>query len=100
MRIFSREIVHGWIDQGKISYARNGSVIVRLSIQDVPDWDIEAIITSFRIHQLTYEESKTERVVDPQTVLTWQRPSSGKEHWHNARERVSGKNLHDDTKRF
>ena len=89
MKIYSREVVHGWIDHGKIAYALNGSVIVRLSMLDVPDWDIEAIITSFKIHQLTYEESKIERVVDPQTVLTWQRPSSGKQHWHNARNRIS-----------
>ena len=100
MKIYSREVVHGWIDHGKIAYALNGSVIVRLSMLDVPDWDIEAIITSFKIHQLTYEESKTERVVDPQTVLTWQRPSSGKEHWHNARNRVSREISNDDAKRF
>lgn len=100
MKIYSREIVHAWIKAGKISYALNGTVRVELSKLDVPDWDIEAIITSFRIHQLTYEESKTERVVDPQTVLTWQRPSSGKEHWHNARERVLFDKSDNDAKRF
>ena len=100
MKIYSREMVHQWIDDGKISYAWNGSVIVRLSMLDVPDWDIEAIITSFKIHQLTYEENKTERVVDPQTVLTWQRPTSGKQHWHNARNRKSCETSHDDAKRF
>lgn len=98
MRIFSREIVHAWIKAGKISYALNGTVRVELSKLDVPDWDIQAIITSFRIHALTYDESKDERVVDPQTVLTWQRPSSEKEHWHNARVRKLGGNPHNDAK--
>lgn len=69
---------------GKLAIAYNGTVIVKLRAEEFDGFTIEEIITGFLINYSKYiHEEDVE--LEPQTTLTWQRPSSNRQHWHNAK---------------
>jgi len=93
MKIISKKIIHVWIKDRKLMYARNGSVIIHMRKEEFNGYSIEELITSFRIHHTTYVETEINEV-DPQTRMTHQSPSSNKEWWHNAKTRLEWESAH------
>ena len=83
--------IHDKMKAGKLAIAYNGSVIVKLRAEEFDGFNIEEITTGFLIHFSKYihELSREDVVIEPQTKLTWQRPSSNSEHWHNARNKAT-----------
>ncbi len=96
MKIIERKVIHGWIKDSKLMYALNGSVIIHMRKEEFDGFTIEELITSFRIHHITYVEAKTNEV-DPQTRLTNRRPTSGQQHWWSAKTRLEWKKLDNDS---
>lgn len=78
----------GWIHDkmklGKLAIAYNGTVIVKLRAEEFDGFTIEEITTGFLINYSKYIHEE-DVVIDPQTTLSWQRPSSNRQHWHNAK---------------
>jgi len=79
--------IHEKMKLGKLAIAYNGSVIVKLRAEEFDGFTIEEIVTGFMINYSKFIQ-EDDVVVDPQTALTWQRPSSNRQHWHNARNDV------------
>lgn len=76
--------VHDKMKLGKIAMAYNGDVIVKLRAEEFDDFTIDEIKMGFRIHYSKYIHAE-DVVIDPQTTLTYQRPSDERQHWYNAK---------------
>lgn len=82
----SPQWIHDKMKAGKLAIAYNGSVIVKLRAEEFEGFSIQEITTGFLIHYSKYIH-REDVVYEPQTTLTYQRPSANSEHWHNAKNR-------------
>ena len=82
----SPQWIHDKMKAGKLAIAYNGSVIVKLRAEEFEGFSIQEITTGFLINYSKYIHSE-DVVYDPQSTMTWQKPGSGRQHWHNAKTR-------------